>query len=211
MRRPRFIAEQARHARGFLGRFIATVMAGETWADNQRAVKALGVERGDHVLDLGCGPGRALSVLAALATAGRVVGVDPSGLMVKVALRRNRRLVRSGRVDVIMAPVEALPFKDASFDKLLCVHVIYFWPDLSGALGEVARVVKTGGSVVFLFRTDADRKAVRAFPAEVYRFSPLTVVVAALERAGFDVESADAGTGRGRARPALLVATRSRR
>ena len=43
MRRPRFIAEQARNARGPLGRLVAFVMARETWAQNRRAIQALDV------------------------------------------------------------------------------------------------------------------------------------------------------------------------
>jgi hypothetical protein len=38
MRRPNFIAKQARHARGPLGRIIAFIMARETWAQNRRAM-----------------------------------------------------------------------------------------------------------------------------------------------------------------------------
>jgi cyclopropane fatty-acyl-phospholipid synthase-like methyltransferase len=57
MRRPVFIAKQARDAKGVLGRIIASRMAHETWAQNRRAIDALGVGRGDHVLDIGCGPG----------------------------------------------------------------------------------------------------------------------------------------------------------
>ena len=68
MRRPRFIAKQARHARGLLGRLIAFIMSRETWIENQRAIEALGIEESDHVLDIGCGPGRGL---AALAVVGR--------------------------------------------------------------------------------------------------------------------------------------------
>ena len=40
MRRPLFIAEQARHAHGFLGRLIAFIMARETWPQNLRAIDA---------------------------------------------------------------------------------------------------------------------------------------------------------------------------
>jgi SAM-dependent methyltransferase len=57
-----------------LGWIIASLMAHETWAQNRRAIDALGVARGDHVLDIGCGPGRSLATLANLAPKGRVVG-----------------------------------------------------------------------------------------------------------------------------------------
>ena len=57
MRRPHFIAEQARHATGLLGRIVAFIMARETWAENQRAIDALDIQPTDHILDIGCGHG----------------------------------------------------------------------------------------------------------------------------------------------------------
>ncbi len=48
MKRPRFIAEQARHAKGPLGRFVAFVMARETFAGNMRAIDALDVQPGPY-------------------------------------------------------------------------------------------------------------------------------------------------------------------
>lgn len=191
VRRPTFIAEQARNAHGVLGRVIAFIMARETWAQNQRAIEALEVAPEDNVLDIGCGPGRALSALAAKAVRGRVVGADPSELMIEIASDRNKALLRSGRVDVAVAGVEALPFPRTSFDKVLCVHVLYFWSDLVAALREIRRVLKPGGQFVLLFRTTADERATSAFPPEVYRFRPLAEVIADLKAAGLDLIEAD--------------------
>lgn len=50
MRRPRFIAEHARNARGLLGRVIAFIMARETWSQNLRTIDALGINESDHIL-----------------------------------------------------------------------------------------------------------------------------------------------------------------
>jgi ubiquinone/menaquinone biosynthesis C-methylase UbiE len=207
VRRPRFIAEQARHATGPIGRLIAFIMARETWAQNVRAVEALGIAENDHVLDIGCGPGGSISALASLAPQGHVVGVDPSELMAEVAVRRNRRLVKARRAEVIVASAASLPFPDNAFDKALCVHVVYFWNDLDAAFKEIARVLKPGARFALLFRTSADEKAVKAFPAEVYRFPSLTEVIAPLEAAGFAVDHKDALFCEPQTTPILLVAT----
>lgn len=203
MRRPRFIAEQARDARGPVGRLIAFIMARETWAQNIRAIEALDVDGTDSILDVGCGHGRSLATLAARAPNGSVTGVDPSELMVEIAIERNRALVKAGQVDVAVAGVEALPFPDGAFDKALCVHVVYFWSDLDAPLREIARILKPGGVLALLFRTNADAAAVRSFPAEVYSFPAFDEVVAALGRAGLAV-----GVDEFNGEPVLLLATK---
>jgi SAM-dependent methyltransferase len=205
LRRPRFIAEQARDARGLLGRLIAFIMARETWAENLRAIEALNVQDGDHVLDVGCGHGRSLAALAARTPDGRVVGADPSELMAEIAVARNRRLIRRKRVAVTVAGVEALPFQDSTFDRALCVHVAYFWKDLDAALQEVGRVLRPGARLALILRTSRDAAAVSRFPAEVYRFRPLDEVLAALGAAGFDPDVVDHGR-----EPALLVVRKTR-
>lgn len=187
MRRPRFIAEQARHAKGPLGRLIAFIMARETWAENLRAIDALAVRPTDHVLDIGCGHGRSLGVLAARAPRGCAVGADPSDLMAQIAVERNRALVKAGRAKVVVATASDLPFADATFDGALCVHVLYFWKDLQSSFREMARVLKPGATLALVFRSTQHAAAVQSFPSDVYRFPEFREVETALADAGFVV------------------------
>lgn len=208
MRRPRFIAEQARHAKGPIGRLIAFIMAHETFAGNMSAIDALDIQPRDHVLDIGCGHGRSLGILAARAPEGHVAGVDPSALMTEVAVERNRKLVKTRRIEVAIAAADALPFADGSFDKALCVHVIYFWTDIGAALREIARVMKPGGRLALLCRTNADEAAMRAFPPDIYSFRSTAEVSAALVSAGFAVDGNGGFPSGEHTEPALLLATK---
>lgn len=202
MRRPRFIAGHARNARGLFGRAIAFIMARETWSQNLRAMDALGIDPSDRILDLGCGHGRGLTELAGRASTVHVVGADSSELMVEIAAQRNRALIKADRVKIVLASVERLPFPDDFFDKVLCVHVLYFWKDLDASMREIARVLKPGGRLGLLFRTSADAASVKSFPPEIYRIPAFAEVVAAVEHAGLNVQPAsDCGK-----EPALLLA-----
>jgi SAM-dependent methyltransferase len=88
------------------------------------------------IVDIGCGPG--VDVLAV--GAGRCVGVDRSMAMCAAALDRGARVCR--------ADAGSLPFADGTFDGAVADRVIQHLADPMPALGELVRVVRTGGRVV---------------------------------------------------------------
>lgn len=206
IRRPRFIAEQARHANGPVGRLIAFIMARETRIHNMRAIGALSVALDDHILDVGCGPGCSIAELAVRAPRGRIVGIDPSRLMADASVRRNRDLIETHRVDIKIASAMSLPFASSTFDKVLCVHVIYFLDELEAACREIARVMKPGALLTLLFHTSAAHAA-SAFPTDIYSFRELADVVASLEAAGLNIVRREDQPVDGDL-PVLLVATK---
>jgi ubiquinone/menaquinone biosynthesis C-methylase UbiE len=109
-------------------------------------VAALDLQPGDRVLEIGFGHGCTLAAVAARADRGRVIGVDPSEVMVRQASRRNRRAVTQGRVALHRAGVEAIPCGDAAFDKAFAVNSFQHWPDPLACLVEVKRVLTPGGT-----------------------------------------------------------------
>ncbi len=187
MRRPEFIALQGRHPHGFLGALLARVMAKETAADNKQAIALLGVRETDHVVDIATGHGRSLGVIAGLAPAGLAVGVDNSEVALGIARQSHEKLIRSGRVRIEHARSDALPFPDASFDKAMAVHALYFWDPAEPHLAEIARVLKPRGKFVLGFRPAEDACVTQNFPASVYTFRSTGAVEALLADAGFEV------------------------
>ena len=127
--------------------------------------------------------------------------------MVSIGTRRSEQLTRSGRVQVVTAGVDALPFPNAAFDKALCVHVVYFWSDLSRSLCEIARVLRPKGRLALMFRTKASH-VVGAFPDDVYRFPALDEICTALAAAGFAIALPADATIAQKTAPVLIVATK---
>jgi ubiquinone/menaquinone biosynthesis C-methylase UbiE len=111
----------------------------------------LEIQRSDKVLEVGFGPGVGIRLLARLASAGYVAGVDASGEMVEQATARNADVIRSGRVDLRHRSVESLPFEDNTFDKALAINSMQIWPDAVGGLKEIRRVMRSGGRVALGF------------------------------------------------------------
>lgn len=186
LRRPEFIARQASRPHGLLGNLLGRVMALETARLNQAALEMLELGSADRLLEIGFGPGRAISLAAPQLSRGFIAGVDVSEDMVRIVRRRCEDLVRQGLVDVRVADSASLPYPDASFDKVLCVHTIYFWKNPLQNLRETSRVLKPGGKLALGFRAKSDAGSVKDFPKSVYTFYSIEEVVALMEAAGFE-------------------------
>lgn len=102
------------------------------------------------ILDVGCGGGRTIEKLAAVAGKGSVYGVDYADGSVAVSREKNAGLIRSGRVEIKQASVSQLPFPDSKFDLVTAVETQYYWPDLVKDMQEVLRVLKPGGTLIVI-------------------------------------------------------------
>jgi arsenite methyltransferase len=103
------------------------------------------IHAGESVLDLGCGAGFDSFFAGQLVgLKGRVVGVDFSPEMLAVA-RAGQAEAGFPQVEFCEAPVEALPFPDASFDIALSNGVLNLVLDKPAALREIFRVLRPGG------------------------------------------------------------------
>jgi SAM-dependent methyltransferase len=98
-----------------------------------------GVEPGQIVLDVGCGPGALTGELVGRLGPSAVSAVDPSQPFVAAVLERYPG------VNVQQAAAENLPFPDRAFDAALAQLVVHFMPDPILGLGEMARVTRKDG------------------------------------------------------------------
>lgn len=112
------------------------------------------------ILDVGCGGGRTIHKLAALAANGKVFGVDYAKGSVAASRAFNADSVRAGRVAVAQGSVSALPFASNSFDLVTAVETQYFWPDLVNDMKEIRRVLKPGGTLVIIAEAYKDGTSV---------------------------------------------------
>ncbi len=104
-------------------------------------VEFAGVQAGNRVLDVGCGPGALTSELATRIGPSAVAAVDPSESFVTAAQQRHPG------VDVRLAAAERLPFPDGMFDVALAQLVVHFMTDPLAGLVEMARVTRPGGVI----------------------------------------------------------------
>ena len=77
-----------------------------------------------------------------------VDGIDYSEDAVKLAIRKNRVLVKAGSVKIQQADVERLPFQNEKFNTILAIRTHYFWEHLEAAFTELFRVLKPQGELL---------------------------------------------------------------
>jgi arsenite methyltransferase len=120
---------------------------------------------GERVVDLGCGRGAVLTMLARLVPQGYAVGVDlwrsvdQSGNHPTATL--DNAAAEAVTVDLITADLRALPLASGSVDVVvssLAIHNIADGPGRMRAVGEAARVLRPGGRLVL-----ADFRHARAY------------------------------------------------
>ena len=100
---------------------------------------AAAVGPGLRLLDVATGPGYAATTGAERGAA--VVGVDFAPTMIRLARQRHPA------IDFRLADAEALPFEDGSFDAVIGNFVIPHLGRPEQAVGELARVLREGGTL----------------------------------------------------------------
>jgi len=153
-------------------RYAALLSFGQDPRWRRFLVSRVDVDASATVLDVATGTAAVAREL--LARRGcRVVGVDQSPEMLAEARRR-----LEGRVELVEASAERLPFDDASFDGLTFTYLLRYVNDPAATLRELARVVRPGGPIASLEF---------AVPAGVWRPLWEAYVRAALPLAGLAI------------------------
>ena len=141
------------------------------------AVETLAVEPDDRLLEIGCGPGVAISLIAERLDGGTITAIDRSSVAVERARWRNEAHVESGLATIRKAALEELEPVGERYDKIFAVNVNVFWVrDAGPELNLIRNLLAPGGSL-FLFYGGA--------PADA-RTTPIAdAVIGALTEHGF--------------------------
>jgi arsenite methyltransferase len=178
----RYLSRQARAPHGAVGRLMGRIWVNETAAVNDIAIELLRPAPGERICEIGFGPGRTVQRLAA--AGAEVVGVEVSSVMVDTAARRNAAAFAAGHVQLFQGNGTTVPVVDDSLDAVVGVHTIYFWPEPTTTLHDLARALRPGGRLVLAFRAGEHPLPAR-FDPTVYHAPTTTQVTIWLDEAGF--------------------------
>jgi ubiquinone/menaquinone biosynthesis C-methylase UbiE len=114
----------------------------------EQTLNQMDLNRGERVLDLGCGVGWASRIMARMvAPEGQVVGIDISDEMISRARAASRGF---DNVMFVWGSAQQLPWQENFFDKVLSVESFYYYADQDRAIAELFRVIAPKGKLYIL-------------------------------------------------------------
>jgi len=117
-----------------------------TDAMRNEVVELANIRQGSYVLDVGCGTGYTTEAVVKRLELGEVIGID----LTPQQLRKAARRLKPEKVTLNLSRGDAdhLPFKDETFDAIVSVGALEYFPNPKKALQEMVRVIKPGRKVV---------------------------------------------------------------
>jgi demethylmenaquinone methyltransferase/2-methoxy-6-polyprenyl-1,4-benzoquinol methylase len=116
---------------------------------------------GIRILDVAAGTGLVSRALAQRRRDARVVALDPSEAMLSAGAAQNEAAGLGDRIRAVLGRAEALPFPDAIFDAVTFTYLLRYVDDPPAVVGELARVLRPGGTLASLEFHAPDDPALR--------------------------------------------------
>ncbi|WP_343605539.1 class I SAM-dependent methyltransferase [Fluviicola sp.] len=162
------LATQLSHPSGDKGSEVAQMMNETNIGMTRNAIANLKLCPDDRVLELGHGNAGHLDFLLAQSNGIQYIGLEISSLMRDEAKQINRYAVETGKAQFVLYDGKTLPFEDHSIDKIFTVNTLYFWEDPKSVFAELARVLKSDGTLALTF---AHRSFMEMLPFTAFGFT----------------------------------------
>jgi ubiquinone/menaquinone biosynthesis C-methylase UbiE len=167
------------------GHFLYEVLSAATMPIGARdfsaaAISASAVGPADVVADIGCGPGTAAR--RAARKHARVIGIDPTPMMLAFARRLTRGEI-ADRIEWREGIAESIPLEDGEATVAIAIRSAHHFDDPSGAFAEIRRVLSPGGRLAIVERALTDRRRRRG--SHGLSMSAAAATAKELENAGF--------------------------
>lgn len=181
----------AKNPKGFWGNVMISKMNTHHMPLLNWGISKLNINENHKILDIGCGGGMAVNIMANKAK--EVYGVDYSKLSVKRAEKLNKKLIKEGKVKIINASVSDLPFRASEFDIITAFETIYFWPNILEDLKKVKKILKDNGKLLIVCEmvknensSSKQKQVVELLNLDEHNYNSKEELKKLLEMAGFN-------------------------
>jgi demethylmenaquinone methyltransferase/2-methoxy-6-polyprenyl-1,4-benzoquinol methylase len=120
----------------------------QKWRDN--VVKMVAAQHPEVIMDIATGTGDLVIKMAQQTDAKKLIGLDISSGMLEVGKVKVRDEKLENRIEMVLGDSENLQFEDGSIDAITVSYGVRNFEDLEKGLGEILRVLKSGGVLVIL-------------------------------------------------------------
>ncbi|WP_158302045.1 class I SAM-dependent methyltransferase [Paenibacillus mesophilus] len=149
-----------------------------TWA-----VSMLKTAPSDRLLEIGCGHGKAVSLICGSLIGGTITGLDRSAKMIQAAEKANAPYVASGKARFLNASLHVADLGQTGYDKIFAVNVNLFWMNADRELSCIKKRLTPGGAVYLFNQPPATEKLRHIADCTIRN----------LQRAGFEIKEVIAG------------------
>lgn len=142
--------KQFGNPQGLLGILAGFIMAKRTSniERNLWAISLLEIQPENIVLEIGCGPGIAVEIIASHLTTGNIIALDHSNVMLNMAKKRNIDSAKNGKAIFHQTDIRLYESPPNSFDRIFSSNVVQFWDDPVKVFVKLKEMLKPGGRIV---------------------------------------------------------------
>ncbi|HEX2892185.1 class I SAM-dependent methyltransferase [Vineibacter terrae] len=149
------IAQSTKPRRGAAAKDRKTALARAVPQRLIWAIERLDIAPTDRLLEIGCGPGVAVSLICDRLTRGTITAIDRSSTAIAAAKTRNRDHIASGRATFQTTELAVARFERASFNKAFAVNVNLFWIDAARELAVIGDALTADGTLTLVYQPPA--------------------------------------------------------
>lgn len=135
----------------------------------KRLIRELSSDHPAHILDLATGTAD-LAIMAANASIEKITGTDISAKMLEIGRQKIKEKGLTGKIDLLIADSEHLPFPEQSFDAAMVAYGVRNYENLPLGLSEMHRVLKPGARAFILEFSRPDQFPVKQLYAFYFRY-----------------------------------------
>lgn len=180
----KFIEKQFRKPSGLLGRFIVKHMRQMNHPIYDRLIDSLDIQKYDKIFEIGYGHGIGIDKILTKNDC-YVSGIDFSKLMFEQASKLNRLYIEQSTANLYLGDFLKYPFAANSFDKILCLNVVYFWDDLEIPFKKIYNGLKENGILAIYMESAEDLAKQKLKNKDVFNKYSIDEVVEKLSNTGF--------------------------
>lgn len=116
------------------------------------AVEKMNIQRGDLILEIGCGSGVTATLIAEKLQEGKLTAIDRSLARIDRAEKRNQEFVNKGKAEFLLGTLLSLSLKGRLFDKIFAFNVGAFLNDAQKELSVIKSLLKPEGTLFVFYQ-----------------------------------------------------------